>query len=203
MSWDEFCKINEVSDRFRKASFSEFDHYMRDVARTWLSRPGMLVISGDVGTGKTRFSYALTKAVIEKYGLPHVRWIKSKTLDDKIIAALNLDGDSSYILESICDIPFLFLDDFGVDRATERAERDYYQIIDERWENRRPTVITTNLTHEEIAKHYGARIYSRLKTAQWATTEGKDRREGEAMSLQKQHNQGQAKHQIFDFANLA
>lgn len=182
MSWEDFCKVNKVGVRFQNAHISQFEQTNHDLACQgveWCQRPHSLILTGLAGRGKTHFSYSLAREAIRKYGWGSIRWIKSKQLDDLIIKETSQYGNASHILEKFCEVPFLFLDDFGVDRATERAERDYYELIDSRWENQLITVISTNLEPEQIEKTYGARIFSRFKDFKWILFDGRDLRGGD------------------------
>lgn len=179
MSWEDFCKINKVGIRFQQAHISKsplIPQEIIDQGIDWCQNPHSLLIHGPAGRGKTHFTYCLVREALRLYGLHHVQWIKSKALDDRILQAFNQYGDTSYTIQQFCEDGILFIDDFGVDRSTERTERDYYELIDTRWENMRPTVITTNLTPELIEEKYGSRIHSRLKDSTWIRFEGPDLR---------------------------
>ena len=117
---------------------------------------------------------------IEKHhGAEHpFKFIKAKILDDEILKQTREWGSATYYLQTIKETGVLFIDDFGIDRGTERTERDYYDIIDGRWEEERPTIITTNLSPAQIENMYGQRIFSRLKDFKWIKFNGEDLRGG-------------------------
>lgn len=179
MSWEKFCDLNKVGLRYRDAKLSECElpQEIMNHGLVWSKKPRSLLLTGGAGTGKTYFSYCLSREAVESFGIGCLRWMKSKAIDDKIIESTSKFGSASYLLENLCEIPILVIDDFGVDRATERAERDYYEIIDKRWENMKPTVISTNLDRNQIEQIYGARIFSRLKSFTWLLFDGPDLRE--------------------------
>jgi DNA replication protein DnaC len=56
----------------------------------------------------------------------------------------------------------LCLDDLGAEKTTEYAITTLYLIIDRRIRNEMQTIITTNLSLDEIEATLGARIASRL-----------------------------------------
>ena len=176
MSWGDFCLANNVGSRFEDANINNLSEEKLQNASEWLKKPMSLILTGKAGRGKTYFSYSLAKEIFDKYGWSCLRWIKSKHLDDEIIKSIKEYGEATYTIKKFCDVPILFLDDFGVDRSTERAERDYYELIDSRWENNRPTVISTNLNPEQLENTYGARIYSRFKDYKWILFDGPDLR---------------------------
>jgi DNA replication protein DnaC len=68
------------------------------------------------------------------------------------------DDRFSQRFEEIRQVPLLILDDFGTQNATPWAQEKLFQLLDYRYVNANPTVITTNLRLEEIE----GRIRSRL-----------------------------------------
>lgn len=183
MTWELFCNLSNIAPRYRNSDVKDFESLYPEAfqfGKNWISRPKSIIITGNTGSGKTRFSFSLAKQAITKYGIEQTLWISSKKLDDKLLQAIRLDGDSSSILNDVSTITFLFLDDFGMDRSGERTERDYYEIIDRRWSHGLPTIITTNLSFDAIQKIYGSRIFSRLKSFTWMEMEGQDQRENDA-----------------------
>ena len=70
-----------------------------------------------------------------------------------------------YPLFNLAKYPLLIIDDFGVERGTESALEQIYNIIDSRYRSRKPLIVTTNLTLDEIRHPQDtahARIYDRL-----------------------------------------
>ena len=66
---------------------------------------------------------------------------------------------------SLCRYPLLIIDDFGMERGTEYALEQIYNIVDSRYRSRKPLIVTTNLTLDEIRHPQDtahARIYDRL-----------------------------------------
>jgi len=176
--WTEFCVINRIPPQYQEASLdSPTMAPPRVVAGgEWIQAPASLLITGNVGRGKTYFMHALMKRLISLYGRGCLRFFKSKTLDDRLLECINDFGSTQWMMESLREIPYLFIDDFGVDRSTERLERDYYDLIDDRGSWERPTVISTNLQDAEIEAKYGARITSRLRRFKGIAFGGEDLR---------------------------
>ena len=57
------------------------------------------------------------------------------------------------------------LDDFGMERGTEYGLEQVYNVVDSRYRSRKPLIVTTNLTLEELQNPEDtahARIYDRL-----------------------------------------
>lgn len=68
------------------------------------------------------------------------------------------------IVDDLCRYPLLVIDDFGMERGTEYALEQVYNIVDSRYRSRKPLIVTTNLTLDEIRHPHTAhaRIYDRL-----------------------------------------
>jgi hypothetical protein len=72
----------------------------------------------------------------------------------------------------------LLLDELGTEKVSEWVYEQFEMIITERYNFKRPTIITTNLSIPNMEERYGERIISRM--IQRATTivvEGVDRRQ--------------------------
>lgn len=68
-------------------------------------------------------------------------------------------------IDKLCRYPLLIIDDFGMERGTEYALEQIYNIVDSRYRSRKPLIVTTNLTLDEIRHPQDtahARIYDRL-----------------------------------------
>ena len=59
-------------------------------------------------------------------------------------------------------MPYLVLDDFGVQRGSEWEMEVLYDLVDARYGDEGFTIVTTNQPLEEIRQLSGGRIYSRL-----------------------------------------
>ena len=59
----------------------------------------------------------------------------------------------------------LIIDDLGTERGTDYVLEQVYQIIDQRYKNKQPLIVTTNLTWQEIKNAETTamqRIYDRI-----------------------------------------
>ena len=69
------------------------------------------------------------------------------------------------------------LDDLGVDKTSEGSLQTLYTIIDRKYREEKQTLITSNLTLDEIAEEVGDRIASRIAgMCKVVEIKGKDRR---------------------------
>jgi DNA replication protein DnaC len=137
---------------------------------------------GDVGTGKTSLAMLISKAVIEA-GRSVAIYSVPKLLAD-IKSTYGDDSASSYLdlFRRLSRVDLLHLDDLGAEKRTEWVVEQLYAILNERWQDRRSVVVTTNATEDELTDQLGPRIISRLsEMCEWVPIMGPDlrrRREG-------------------------
>ena len=115
---------------------------------------------GGVGTGKSYFAGCIANALMEQE-IP-VRMTNFALILNDLTASF--EGRNEYIAR-LCRAPLLILDDFGMERGTEYGLEQVYNVIDSRYRSRRPLIVTTNLSlqdlqHPQDTAH--ARIYDRL-----------------------------------------
>jgi len=115
---------------------------------------------GGVGTGKSYFAGCIANALMEQE--VSVRMTNFALILNDLTASF--EGRNEYI-SRLCRAPLLILDDFGMERGTEYGLEQVYNVIDSRYRSRRPLIVTTNLSlqdlqHPQDTAH--ARIYDRL-----------------------------------------
>ena len=120
---------------------------------------------GAPGRGKTFFSYVLLNQLIFQFVKPGKFISLSKsfqelrhTFDE---GSVN-EGELLPMIEMLSNVPFLVIDDFGVQRNTEWEMEILYNLIDARYSNRRLTFVTTNQKVDELKELAQGRIYSRF-----------------------------------------
>jgi DNA replication protein DnaC len=72
--------------------------------------------------------------------------------------------DQMRILDKALLADVLLLDDLGAEKASDWTRKELVIILDERYRENRPTIVTSNLmlTDGELRNTCGARAYSRL-----------------------------------------
>jgi len=121
------------------------------------SLQGWLLIQGPFGCGKTHLAAAIAnKAVME--GTPTLFLTVPDLLDMLRYSYSSQDTSFEQRFEQVRQAPLLILDDFGTQNATDWAREKLFQILNFRYINKLPMVITTNLAMQEIE----GRIRSRL-----------------------------------------
>lgn len=128
-------------------------------AQAYARRPeGWLVLRGGYGCGKTHLAVAIANACVE-YGLP-VLFITVPDLLDYLRGAFAPNSPQTYDerFEEIRSAPLLILDDLGTEQGTPWAMEKLFQLLNFRYMNRLPTVITTNHELEELEPRLRSRL---------------------------------------------
>ncbi len=125
------------------------------------------------GNGKSHLSYAIAKRIIDRlYTMPiacPVYCITEYNLFSRIRATFgnNNTGESEdSILQKLTNIPLLIIDDVGKEEVSDLrfVQRIYFALIDGRYNNLKPLVMTANLNPDELAHYLGG---SRETEATW------------------------------------
>jgi len=122
------------------------------------SQKGWLLLEGGYGCGKTHLAAAVANEAVNK-GIPTLFITVPDLLDSLRFAYADPETTFEQRFEEIRNANLLIMDDFGTQNATGWAQEKLFQIINYRYINKLPTVITTNLMLDEIE----GRIRSRLQ----------------------------------------
>ena len=119
---------------------------------------GWLVLTGPNGAGKTHLAAALANRCIERDMV--VFFVHVPDLLDHLRGAYAPGSDVSYseLLEQVISAPLLILDGLGSHSSTPWAEEKLQQIINHRYNDESPTVITTANDLEELDPYIRTRL---------------------------------------------
>jgi len=73
--------------------------------------------------------------------------------------------DRNGYIDSLNQYSLLIIDDLGMERSTEFALEQVFNVIDTRYRSKKPLIVTTNLTLNELKNPCGlvrSRIYDRI-----------------------------------------
>jgi DNA replication protein DnaC len=151
--------------------------FVRDIEAN-LEKGRGLWLFGDVGTGKTSLAMLVSKAALEAgrsvaiYSMPRLLADIKETYEDR--------SESSYmqLFDRLVGVDLLHIDDLGAEKRTEWVLEQLYSIINERWQEQRSVVVTTNLVDvDELRGQIGPRTVSRLhEMCELIPIMGRDRR---------------------------
>ena len=144
-------------------------------------------ITGACGTGKTHVAVGALKYFVKQIPCDQfvmiqqdftgAIFITAPELLMKIRSCFSLDECEDVIVRRYSNVPFLVLDDLGVEKTSDWALQTLYIIINNRYSNCLQTIITSNFSIEEIGEKLGDRIASRIAgMCKIMKLTGKDRR---------------------------
>ncbi len=125
---------------------------------------GWLLLQGDFGCGKTHLAAAIANFAVS-LGVPTLFLTVPDLLDSLRFAYQDPEATFESRFEEVRKATLLVLDDFGTQNATPWAQEKLFQILNYRYINHLPLVVTTNLSLDEIE----GRIRSRLEDPQLVT----------------------------------
>ena len=202
--WREQSVVRAASDarippRYQRCDLDNFQDYndslVRAVGRTRrfveafpVVDKGLLFV-GRPGLGKTHLATACLKQVIQRTGARGVFFDTRELLRmiretyDPIVQATE-----SQVLRPVLDAQILVLDDLGAEKTSEWVEETLNLIVNTRYNQRRPTIFTTNYPlqlpagapkhAETLIERIGFRMHSRLhEMCEFLELDGVDYRE--------------------------
>lgn len=123
---------------------------LRQAAYKWTEQgvPMWLVLVGPKGLGKTRIAFQALKLVGKKGG--SMRYVRASQLDKWASGQFQDGSNGAHEIQRCHTARWLFIDDLGKGKLTERAEAELYDLIEHRHANRMPLILTSNLEIEKL-----------------------------------------------------
>lgn len=165
---------SELPSRLRWAQVEDFTGTVATALAEWsVNAAGRnLILTGPVGVGKSHAAVAACRRSaevgLEVVFLPAV----------ELFELLRPQGPPG-LLWDLMDVDRLIIDDVGAERPTDWSIDRLYALINRRWLEERPTIITTNLDpREPLEMAVRADTYSRLVGSEAVVVKlsGQDRR---------------------------
>lgn len=167
---EELRRIGLTSKAYAEKTFaadvapdSSFSKTCRRYCEQWSEMKKVnagLLLYGDVGTGKSFYACCIANEIIDRY----FEQAYVTTIPRLISQLQPFDGHKK-VAAIIDAVPLLVLDDLGAERETSFVDEQLFSIIDRRLLSRKPTIVTTNLTLQDIRNPQTTaqrRIYDRI-----------------------------------------
>lgn len=135
--------------------------YCRRYALRFTPEAGNLLFVGGTGRGKTFLAGCIAKTVSDRgYGVVYESSGKLFSVLESAKFNTNEENLRDAAKYTACDL--LILDDLGTEMPGQFVTAALYSLVNERLLNGKATIITTNLTSEEVERRYSPQIASRL-----------------------------------------
>lgn len=142
------------------STMNKIFNFCRQYANNFNENSESLLMFGKTGLGKTHLSLSIASSAIDK---------GYTVIYDSTINLLNKIENEHFgrdkvndTLSVILDVQLLILDDLGTEYDTQFNVSTVYNIINTRLNKNLPTIVSTNLSKNEIQARYEERIVSRL-----------------------------------------
>lgn len=116
---------------------------------------------GATGLGKTHLSLAIAAKAIEK-GYDVAYYSAPNLLAQLEREKFGRSTETTDLYDTILNCDLLIIDDLGSEFSTQFTVSEIYNIINTRITYRRPVIISTNLSSQELETKYSERITSRI-----------------------------------------
>ena len=136
----------------------------RDYAYEFSARSGNLLLSGEPGLGKTFLSASIARVVSEN-GNSVVYDTATHVFSRMEAKKFNRDGEEAANdeVERYFGCDLLILDDLGTEMNSAFIQSAFYELVNTRLIQGKKTIISTNLSPNEIGERYGAAVRSRIE----------------------------------------
>ena len=144
---------------------------------SWPPEKPFLLLTGERGTGKTHLACGVLRAVFEYHGKRGRFWPVIDLLDryKATFDAERATETVEQIDQEMRQIEVLVLDDFGTHKSTEWAEERLFRLVDERYRDLRPLVMTSNVQIGSLPGRVKSR-FADVTVASIVYFDGPDRR---------------------------
>lgn len=167
-------KNSLLGDRYKNVSFENtktgenimFDKAFKrcknycEVSSKVLEEGYGIYIYGDSGTGKTHLTACMVNELVKQQR--PVLFTNFFEISQIIRSTFNKNSKTSEIdmIEKIANIDFLFIDDLGTEKVTKNGEDNWlqekiFEILNKRYNNKKPTIFTSNYSLEELVNNRG------------------------------------------------
>lgn len=125
---------------------------------------GNLLLYGDTGVGKTFLTHCIAKEILEQ-SFSVIYFSVSQLFDIFAKKQFNKDEAAELDCEHIYDCDLLIIDDLGTEVPNTFTISELFVCLNERLLRKKSTIISTNLSPEDLNKAYSERVFSRITSA--------------------------------------
>ncbi|MDO5047880.1 MAG: ATP-binding protein [Anaerococcus sp.] len=154
-------------DNYPVSPYTNIQFILRDIRKfidNFAYENGNIYIYGDVGRGKTFLVNAIAKEILDKnFSVVYMTSTKLfKFLNDYLYAFEDRreNLEEKYQLIFTCDL--LIIDDLGAEASRASDRSNLFDVVNERMNEGKPIIFSSNLDESALLDFYGSRIFSRI-----------------------------------------
>lgn len=153
--------------QFRSQARKIFD-YVKGFCDNLKAQPSKgLYVHGPTGSGKSYLMGCIANYLCPQMSVKYMVYADFLDLVRATYNSRETELSEQQMIDEVKNVDMLLLDDLGVEKPTEFSLKNLAQIIDYRYRNCLPLVVTSNFTLEELIQRsqtdlYGERIVWRL-----------------------------------------
>jgi DNA replication protein DnaC len=172
-----FSEQSGIPDRFKGKDFDSFVPQSEKAASIWrackeyaINFPDMrkkgtsLIFCGNAGAGKTHLACSIASHVITSHRVP-VKFIRVAKAIRSVKETYSRDSDvtEQEVINRMRAPELLILDEVGVQFGSDAEKNILFEIINERYEDIKPTILISNLALPGLTEYTGERVIDRMK----------------------------------------
>jgi len=163
-----------IPPRFADRSLSTFEAKLpgqqkalevaRNYAATFDESAGTsLIFCGGVGSGKTHLAVGIARELIERQRMAIFMSVMGAIRTVKDTYRRGSDVSETEAIENLIKPDLLILDEVGVQFGSDTEKLILFEIINGRYENRRSTILISNLAMDRLGDYLGERVIDRMR----------------------------------------
>lgn len=161
---ENFNKLSmEYYDGEDKVKFEKAVQSARNFISNFTSHYHNLLFYGTVGTGKSFLSCCIAKELLDRGH--SVIYFSSGALFDKISEFTFYTKDKEALAQFYQDLfgcDLLIIDDLGTELVNSFVTSEFFTCLNERHLRKKATIISSNISLEDLRDHYSERVFSRI-----------------------------------------
>ena len=137
--------------------------FLKDYAENFNAKDARsILLMGGTGLGKTHLSSAVARKIIEKGSDVFYTGAIDLFSTFEVQRFKSYSNESDELIERYFECDLLIIDDLGTEMINQFSVSTLYNLLNDRLMRKKPTIVSTNLSKDDIQKKYTDRITSRL-----------------------------------------
>lgn len=155
----DYYKKNSSNYEIMRKNFE----FLQNYAQSFDSKSSQsILMMGGTGLGKTHLSSSVAREVIEKGNDVFYTGAIDLFSQFEIQRFKSYNNEPNELIERYFECDLLIIDDLGTEIINQFSVSTLYNLLNDRLSRRKPTIVSTNLSQDDIKKKYTDRIISRM-----------------------------------------